>query len=168
MGRKVRLASCVVVVAVATTGLSGCSTVGGWLGFNSKPIWVHQVAAATDCHANIHQDSVQVLETPMAVGHLELQRNFRLRFPGALPAGPFALLDIAPRHDDARGVSVSRQAFIHRGTLYLTATYFPAVGALPAGHPCVLVALPAGDYDEVTVLDPSGEIKASAERNRSG
>lgn len=154
------------LLVVAACLLGGCSTLSGWLGFNSQAVLVQQVAAARDCRANIDHDTVRVLETASAVGKLELQRDFRLQFPRTLPDGPFALLEIAPEADAAQSVAVSRQAFVHRGTLYVTATYLPAAHKPPQATPCVLIALPAKSWDTITVLDPAHTVRASASRKQ--
>lgn len=146
--------------------LVGCATLENWAGVGNGPVVVQQVGAANDCRGMLQQDAVVVLSSPADVGRLELQRDFRLQFPGPLPAGPFALVEMAPRADRASGVAVSRHAQIHSGVLYLTASYFPSSGALPPGSPCVLVALPAGRYDQVVVSDPTGRRRASAPRPR--
>lgn len=157
----------VLALSVLAGGMmSGCATLGNWFGAGNGPVLVQQVGAAKDCRGSLDHDAVHVLDTPADVGQLELQRNFRLQFPGPLPAGPFALIEMAPQADHASGMAVSRHAQIDSGTLYLTASYFPSSDALPPGSPCVLVALPEGRYDQVVVSDPTGTRRALASRQR--
>lgn len=148
-------------VFVLAGGLAACTTVGNVLGIGDGPVLVEQVGAAKDCRGGQAHDTVSVLPTAADVGKLQLDRDFRLEFPGALPDGPFALVEAAARADGISGFAVSRQAQVDHGVLYLTATYFTAVEP-SAGTPCVLVALPPGRYQQVEVLDPARERRARA------
>ncbi|HEU0196404.1 MAG TPA: hypothetical protein VFQ88_04200 [Nevskiaceae bacterium] len=140
--------------------LGGCAALGNLFNIGNGPVLVEQAAAANDCRSKLAHDSVTVLPTPAAVGQLQLQRGFRLTFPGPLPDGPYVLVDVVPSADHARGLVVSRQAQIYKNVLYLTATYLPELGTPPVGTPCVLVAIPPGRYQQVEVSDPSGKRRA--------
>ncbi|TAM09196.1 MAG: hypothetical protein EPN72_03140 [Nevskiaceae bacterium] len=150
-----------VALLAAAGGLAACATVGNALGIGDGPVLVEQVAAAKDCRGPQTQDTVIVLPTAAEVGKLQLDRNFRLTFPGALPGGPFALVEAAGQADGVNGLAVSRQAQVDHGVLYLTASYF-ASAAPKAAKPCVLVALPPGRYQQVVVLDPTRARRAAA------
>lgn len=156
--------ACAAVLA-ATAGLAACATIGNALGIGDGPVLVEQVAAAKDCRGSQTHDRVTVLPTAAAVGNLQLQRDFRLTFPGALPDGPFALVEAAgtvgPNGTRVSGLAVSRQAQVDHGVLYLTASFFTTAAA-ETGTRCVLVALPPGRYQQVVVLDPARLRRAEA------
>ncbi len=83
---------------------------------------------------------------------------------GLLPPGPFAVVEHGTRSSAGYGLVVSRRAYQEGRELRLTASFLsPKAGAAPAEaptSPCVLVKLPPGNYDRLSVVDPAGKRRA--------
>ncbi|WP_293387609.1 protease complex subunit PrcB family protein [Nevskia sp.] len=83
---------------------------------------------------------------------------------GALPSGPFAVVEHGARATGGYGLLISRRAYQQGHDLRLTTSFLsPKTGEVRSDgptSPCVLVKLPLGNYDRVSVIDPSGKRRA--------
>lgn len=84
-----------------------------------------------------------------------------------LTESPYAVIEFGQRPNSGYGLAVSRQAGRNGSDLILKATYFePTQGRWASDEPsspCVVVVLPAGEYDGVRLIDQSGEVRAGTE-----
>lgn len=84
-----------------------------------------------------------------------------------LPEGPYAIVEYGQRPNSGYGIAVSRLAGMKEGDLLLKATFFePIPGRWSSDEPsspCVIVALPAGEYTRVRLIDQSGLVRADTE-----
>lgn len=83
---------------------------------------------------------------------------------GLLPPGPFAVVEHGARSSAGYGLVISRRAYQEGRELRLTASFLsPRAGAVAAEvvtSPCVLVKLPPGNYNRLSVVDPAGKRRA--------
>ena len=84
-----------------------------------------------------------------------------------LVESPYAVIEFGQRPNSGYGLAISRQAGRNGSDLILKATYFePTPGRWASDEPsspCVVVLLPAGEYDRVRLIDQSGEVRAGTE-----
>jgi hypothetical protein len=79
-------------------------------------------------------------------------------------AGAYLLAELGPRDSAGYGLAIANQAAISGGVLGLGATLFTPDPAAPppteATSPCVLVALPEGNFRAIELHDPQGKLLA--------
>lgn len=87
-----------------------------------------------------------------------------------LAEAPYAVIEFGQRPNSGYGLAISRQAGLKGGELLLKATFFePTPGRWSSDEPsspCVVVLLPAGEYENVRLMDQTGEIRAGTEGSR--
>lgn len=134
-----------------------------------KPIEVMEVRRGQQCNAPDETSRVYLLNDLAAVQAWEQMRGVNLsNGTPTLPAGPFALVDMGRRNTASYGVAISRMAGRKEEVLTLKGTFItPAAGMMVAQvitSPCVLVSLPSRPYTAVGVVDQSGALRASSQR----
>lgn len=143
--------------------LAGCSTMSQWLGGDS--LEVSEVRRLNLCSSDGPQARVSLFADREAVRAWQHGHNVELIGVDPLPAaGAYVLVEMGVRLTAGYGVAVSRQASVSGGIVHLSATLFaPEPGQMTAQmvtSPCVLVALPAGNYRGVQLRDPAGSVLA--------
>ncbi|TXH02813.1 MAG: protease complex subunit PrcB family protein [Nevskiaceae bacterium] len=147
--------------------LSGCASDLGWsLMFASeKKVEVRELARANVCGTQQELSAVSLFADAAEVERWQQSRGLHLIDTGAMPAGPYALVEMGLRPSSGYGVVISRKAGIRKDMLVLSSTYFsPAEGSTQAQvetSPCVLMALPPDFYRAVVVMNQSGVVQAS-------
>jgi hypothetical protein len=147
--------------------LSGCASDLGWsLMFASeKKVEVRELARAGACNTQQEQSAVSLFVDAAEVERWQQSRDLRLIDTSAMPAGPYALVEMGRRSTTGYGLLISRKAGIRKDMLVLRSTFFtPAEGSAQAQaetSPCVLMALPPGFYRGVVVMNQSGVVQAS-------
>lgn len=133
-------------------------------------IEVHEVRRLLDCGRTDGPAAIEWIADETALRSWQAARGVELIGSSAaeLPAGPYAVVDHGARTTGGYGFAVSRQARVVIGrTLRLTASFLaPKPGAEPASapiSPCALMQLPAGRYERVELVDPSGRRQAIVE-----
>jgi len=143
--------------------LGGCS-LGPWFA-RGESVSVIEVGRASLCSDESADAAMQLFSSGNAVTQWQQRTGIDLH-PRALQPGRYALVQMGQRHTGGYGIAVSGDAVQVEGTLKLYATFFsPAKGAMTTQmitSPCVLVALPGGNYDAVEVYDQTGAVRASA------
>jgi hypothetical protein len=75
--------------------------------------------------------------------------------------GPFVLVALGTPSEQGNSLLVSREAVLHNGDrLVLSSTIYDAPAAGDR-NPCVLLALPPREYDQIDVFDQEGALRAS-------
>ena len=152
---------------LASLLLSGCASDLGWslMFADEKKVEVRELARASACGTQQEQTAVSLFADAAEVERWQASRGLRLLDTGAMPAGPYALVEMGRRETAGYGVVISRKAGIRKDMLVLRSTFFfPAEGSVQAQvetSPCVLMALPAGFYRGVVVMNQSGVVQAS-------
>ena len=147
--------------------LSGCASDLGWsLMFASeKKVEVRELARANDCGTQQEQSAVSLFADAAELERWQQSRGLHLIDTGAMPAGPYALVEMGLHATAGYGLVISRKAGIRNDMLVLRSTYFfPAEGSAQAQvetSPCALMALPNGFYRAVVVMNQSGVVQAS-------
>jgi hypothetical protein len=157
-----------LVGSLAALLLSGCASDLAWsLRFASeKPVDVRELARSQECGTQQEQSAVSMFVDTAEVRHWQESRGITLLDTDAMPAGPYALVEMG-RHDTAGyGLAVSRKASIRKDLLVLKGTFVaPAADAVTAQvvtSPCVLMSLPPGFYRGVIVLNQASDVQASS------
>ena len=152
---------------LASLLLSGCASDLGWslMFATEKKLETHELARATVCGTTQEQTTVTLFTDASSVEHWQQSRGVHLLNTEAMPAGPYALVEMGHRDSAGYGLVISPRAGIRKEMLVLRSTIFtPAEGSVQAQletSPCVLMALPAGFYRGVVVIDQSGVVQAS-------
>ncbi|MDH4459250.1 MAG: protease complex subunit PrcB family protein [Nevskia sp.] len=128
---------------------------------------VREIRQLSACAAAGTDAAVHLLADEQALRDWQQARGIDLIGPGALPPGPFAVVDHGARPTAGYGLAVSRRAKVGYATLTLVASFLgPKTDNTSSGaptSPCVLVALPAGAYRRIVVIDPSGRRRAMSQ-----
>lgn len=152
---------------LASLLLSGCASDLGWsLMFASeKKVETRELARANDCGTQEEPSAVSMFADATDVERWQQSRGLHLIDTSAMPAGPYALVEMGRRESAGYGLLISRKAGIRKDMLVLRSTFFvPAEGSMQAQvetSPCVLMALPPGFYRGVVVMNQSGVVQAS-------
>ncbi|WP_428381823.1 protease complex subunit PrcB family protein [Nevskia ramosa] len=158
------------LAAVAAVLMAGCAGVS-IPGLNRLPggddnAEVSEIRRLVSCGATSDAAVVTLLADEAALSIWQAARGINLiAAPGAaLPPGPFAVVEHGARATGGYGLLISRLAYQHGRELRLTASFLsPKTGEVRSDgptSPCVLVKLPSGNYDRVSVVDPSGKRRA--------
>lgn len=127
---------------------------------------VSEIRRLVSCGASGDAAVVTLLADEAALSSWQSVRGINLITApgGALPPGPFAIVEHGARATGGYGLLISRLAYQHGHELRLTASFLsPKTGEVRNDgptSPCVLVKLPSGNYDRVSVVDPSGKRRA--------
>lgn len=155
-----------LLLASAALLVAGCA---GLNLFPTEPVEVDEIRRLAQCGAVGDATAVTLLDDEAALRDWQAARGVDLigAAPGGLlPPGPFAVVDHGSRATGGYGLAISRRAERDGRRLLLTASFFsPGAGDAPlpvASSPCVLVRLPPGLYDTVSVVDPAGKRRAQS------
>lgn len=125
---------------------------------------VREIRQLSACAATGTDAAVHLLADEQALRDWQQARGIDLIGPGALPPGPFAVVDHGARLTAGYGLAVSRRARAGDATLTMVASFLsPKADDTRSDtptSPCVLVALPAGAYRRIVVIEPSGRRRA--------
>lgn len=165
-----------LLAAALDTGYSGISVTFGDMeplpGVNEllnpeDEITVEVIGYRRDCGTEGEQTRVALLADVKAVQAWQAERQITLAAEGAqLQEGAYALIELGVRNSAGDGFAVSRAAGRRGKTalIKITALSFSSQGAgEEPSAPCALVALPAGPWDRVRVLDQVSGMKATSE-----
>lgn len=159
------------LAASAVMLTAGCSSLT-IPGLNRLPgadddVEVSEIRRVASCAGQGDAAAITLLADEAAVRGWQSARGIDLiaAAPGsALPPGPFAVVEHGVRNTGGYGLLVSRHAYQDGRNLRLTASFLsPRTGEVRSealSNPCVLVKLPAGNYDRVSLVDPSGKRRA--------
>ena len=138
--------------------------------FNSEnTVQVQEVARANVCATAGGESVVTLMPTLGALQTWAAGRDVELLPLTTQPLGEarYAVIEFGQRPNSGYGLAVSRQAALHGDELMLKATFFePTQGRWSSAEPsspCVVVLLPAGEYQRVRLVDQSGGIRAGTE-----
>lgn len=158
------------LAAVAAVWMAGCASLS-IPGLDRVPggddnVEVSEIRRLVSCGGSGDAAVVTLLADEPALSRWQTARGINLiAAPGAaLPAGPFAVVEHGARTTGGYGLLISRRAYQQGHELRLTTSFLsPKTGEVRSDgptSPCVLVKLPAGNYDRVSVVDPSGKRRA--------
>ncbi len=163
------LAAAAVVLAAGCGSLSipGLSRLPG----GDDDVEVSEIRRYGNCVTNGEAAAVTLLADEAALQAWQTARGIDLiaaASGGLLPPGPFAVVEHGSRATGGYGLLISRRAYQDGHNLRLTASFLSPRIVSGAGEvrgniatsPCVLVQLPPGNYDRVSVVDPSGKRRA--------
>ncbi len=158
------------LAAVAAVWMAGCAslTIPGLdrLPGGDDNVEVSEIRRLVSCGATGDAAVVTLLADEAALSNWQSARGINLiAAPGAaLPPGPFAVVEHGARATGGYGLLISRRAYQQGRELRLTTSFLsPKTGEVRSDgptSPCVLVKLPAGNYQRVSVVDPSGKRRA--------
>jgi len=154
--------------AAAMLLLSGCTSDLGWtLRFSGEtPVEVRELARSTQCGTQSEKAVVSVFTDATEFRQWQDQRGLKLIDTDAMPAGPYAIVEMGQRATGGYGIAISRKASIRRDLVVLKGTFIaPPQGSAVAQvitSPCVLVTLPSGFNRGVVVFNQAGEIQATS------
>jgi len=166
MGSKMKFA--LSAAAAAALLLSACTSDLGWmLRFSGdNPVEVRELARSTQCGTPSEKASASVFVDATELRQWQDQRGIKLIDGDAVPAGPYAVVEMGQRPSAGYGIAISRKAGIRRDLVVLKGTFIaPPAGSVAAQmmtSPCVLVGLPAGFNRGVVVMNQEGEIQATS------
>lgn len=159
------------LAAVAAVLMAGCASLS-IPGLDRVPggddnVEVSEIRRLVSCGGSGDAAVVTLLADEAALGRWQAARGIDLIAAapgGALPPGPFAVVEHGARATGGYGLLISRRAYQQGHELRLTTSFLsPKTGEVRSDgptSPCVLVKLPAGNYDRVSVIDPSGKRRA--------
>ncbi len=165
MGTRMKLVSSAAAAALL---LSGCTSDLGWLlrFSGDNPVEVRELGRSMQCGTTSDKSAVTVFADANELRQWQDQRGLKLIDGDAVPAGPYAVVEMGQRPSGGYGVAISRKAGIRRDLVVLKGTFLsPAEGSAVAQvvtSPCVLVGLPAGFNRGVVVFNQAGEIQATS------
>lgn len=148
--------------------LSGCTSDLGWmLRFSGdNPVEVRELARATQCGTESEKSVATVFADANELRQWQDQRGVKLIDGDAVPAGPYAVVEMGQRPTGGYGIAISRKAGIRRDLVVLRGTFIsPDAGSVveqAVTSPCVLVGLPSGFNRGVVVFDQAGNIQATS------
>lgn len=147
--------------------LSGCGDLGWLLRFSGDtPVEVRELARSTQCGTQDEKSAVNIFTDAAEFRKWQEQRGIKLIDTDAMPAGPYALVEMGTRATGGYGIAISRKAGIRRDLVVLKGTFIaPAADVAVAQvltSPCVLVGLPSGFYRGVVVFNQAGDIQATS------
>lgn len=140
----------------------------GWFNDENR-VMVQEVARANVCGTAGGESVVTLLPTLGALQTWVAGRAVELVPLTGQPLveAPYAVIEFGQRPNSGYGLAVSRQAALKGNELLLRATFFePTQGRWSSAEPsspCVAVALPAGEYQHVRLIDQSGHVRAGTE-----
>jgi len=158
----------VLSAAAAALLLSGCTSDLGWLlrFSGDNPVEVRELARSIQCGTTSDKSAVSVFTDAAELRQWQDQRGIKLIDGDAMPAGPYAVVEMGQRPTGGYGVAISRKAGIRRDLVVLKGTFIsPAADSAVAQvvtSPCVLVGLPTGFNRGVVVFNQAGEIQATS------
>lgn len=157
IGSALRWTAIVLLLPV----MGGCADVGG------GPIvaQVTELRRLDICGSDSGAAAVTLFADTAQLRVWQQQRGIDLIGDGALPAGPYAVIEHGARNTGGYAVVPNRRASIGEGVLVLSAKFNAPDSSLRAQvltSPCVLMALPRGDYIVVEVIDAQGYLRASS------
>ena len=121
---------------------------------------VSEIRRQTFCGASNDAAAVELIADAAALRGWQQARGVNLIGDAPLPAGQFAVVDHGSRATGGYGLAVSRRAVLRGRRLVITASFLSPKADEMRGYaltsPCVLVKLPAGDYERVEIVDPAG------------
>lgn len=159
------------LAAAAVMLMAGCSSLP-IPGLNRLPgadddVEVSEIRRLASCAGQGDAAAITLLADEAAVRGWQSTRGVDLIAAppgGALPPGPFAVVEHGLRNTGGYGLLISSRAYQDGRNLRLTASFLsPHTGEVRSealSNPCVLVKLPAGNYDRVSLVDPSGKRRA--------
>lgn len=165
MVSKMKLVSSAAAAALL---LSGCTSDLGWmLRFSGdNPVEVRELGRAPQCGTESEKAVATVFTDANELRQWQDQRGIKLIDGDAVPAGPYAVVEMGQRPTGGYGLAISRKAGIRRDLVVLKGTFIsPEPGSNVAQaitSPCVLVGLPAGFNRGVVVFDQAGNIQATS------
>ncbi len=141
------------------------ATLGGCADLARDPdgIEVSEVRRLSNCGTESGAAAVTLLPTANAVRDWQRARGIDLTDGGVLPPGAFAVVEHGARNTGGYSVAVLRQARSAGDVVSLYANFLEPNSELRAQmltSPCVLVALPPGDFRIVELLDSVGRRRA--------
>lgn len=154
--------------ATAALLLSGCTSDLGWLlrFSGDNPVEVRELGRSTQCGTTGDKAVATVFTDATELRQWQDQRGIKLVDGDAVPAGPYAVVEMGQRPTGGYGIAISRKAGIRRDLVVLKGTFIAPAdnSALPqvVTSPCVLVGLPSGFNRGVVVFDQSGAIQATS------
>jgi len=165
MGLKIKA---LISAGVAGLLLTGCTSDLGWLlrFSGDSPVEVRELARSMQCGTTDEQSAVSVFADANEFRKWQEQRGIKLIDSDAMPAGPYALVEMGRRATGGFGIAISRKAGIRRDLVVLKGTFISptpdAIATQAITSPCVLVGLPSGFYRGVVVFNQAGEIQATS------
>lgn len=147
--------------------LSGCTDLGWLLRFSGDtPVEVRELARSQQCATPNDKSAVNVFADAAEFRRWQDQRGIKLIDTDAMPAGPYALVEMGLRATGGFGVAISRKAGVRRDLVILKGTFIAPAADLVLAQvetsPCVLVGLPSGFYRGVVVFNQAGDIQATS------
>lgn len=140
----------------------------GW--FDSEnAVMVQEAARANVCGTAGGESVVSVLPGLAGLQAWAAGRGIELTSLTGKPLEetPYAVVEFGQRPNSGYGLAVSRQAGLDGSDLLLKATFFEPVqgrwSSAEPSSPCVIVALPPGEYSRVRLIDQTGQIRAGTE-----
>jgi hypothetical protein len=165
MGSKMK---CVLSVAAAALLLTGCTSDLGWLlkFSGDTPVEVRELARSAQCGTPSEKAVATVFTDAAELRQWQDQRGIKLIDGDAVPAGPYAVVEMGQRPSGGYGIAISRKAGIRHDLVVLHGTFISPTAGTESTQvvtsPCVLVGLPSGFNRGVVVLDQSGAIQATS------
>lgn len=165
------LASLPLAAAVLLTAACGSLSLPGMprLPSGGDDVDVSEIRRLGYCAAAGEAAAVTLLADEAALDSWQQARGIDLIAAppgGLLPPGPFAVVEHGTRATAGYGLAVSRRAYQEGRELRLTASFLSPKAGAATGYalssPCVLVKLPPGNYDRVSVVDPAGGRRAQS------
>ncbi|WP_295685367.1 protease complex subunit PrcB family protein [uncultured Nevskia sp.] len=156
------------LAAVAAVLMAGCASLSipGLPGGDDN-VEVSEIRRLISCGGSGDAAAVTLLADEAALSSWQTARGVDLIAAapgGALPPGPFAVVEHGARATGGYGLLISRRASQQGHELRLTTSFLsPKTGEVRSDgptSPCVLVKLPLGNYSRVSVVNPSGKRRA--------
>lgn len=153
------------IVVLGALALSGCAVISQ-IFVTGKPVDVAPVGYALDCGSQRPETTVRTLVNADELQKWQMSRGLTLLRADAPQDGPYALVELGQRATGGYGLVVSRDADIRKNVLFLHVTFITPNGDHPGTpqptSPCVLISMPPGFYQGVSVVDQSGKVVATS------
>ncbi|NGY05357.1 protease complex subunit PrcB family protein [Solimonas terrae] len=151
------------ILMVAALGLGGCSSLGNLFG-SDEVVKVSEVGRAMNCAAPTADTSLQMFASADAVRDWQRGNGLELIGDQAMLPGMYVLVELGQRTTGGYGIVIGPEAQVDDKRLGLLGTFFePDVNAMASqvmNSPCVLIRLPAGNWQGVDLYDQSGKRRA--------
>jgi hypothetical protein len=159
-------AAALAAILAWAAGLAACGTLGIGSDSGGGNIQVSEVRRLAVCNSQGKSTELSLFPDATAVADWQKSRGVDLIGAEPLPeAWVYVLIELGARDTTGYGLAVSREAGVSEGSARLSATFFTPAADDPVSStvssPCVLVALPPGNYHSVQLADPSGAVRAT-------
>lgn len=163
MSKTRKSVAALAAFAVSTLALGGCSMMNGLLG-PDQVLKVDEVGRALDCAAPSADSTVQMFAGADAVLAWQQTSGIQLIGDQAMLPGTYVLVGLGQRPSGGYGLLIGPEAQVEDQRVQLRGTFFEpdahTMDTTVINSPCVLVRLPAGDWQGVDIYDQSGKRRA--------